>query len=892
MAKSPGKKPSNTSSTSQGRQFSISSFLPKGYGPSDTAASAPIASTSAAPTKTAPKEKKRKSEVDEIVLSDDEEEEEFKLPALPVKKKGRDGKGKAGNKKGEEGVLDLTFDGDLPLPPSTSASKTKTKVASTKGKGKAKAEEADERPSDPQLEAGGMWVDQYSPRDRDDLALHPRKLLDVQTWLCEAFALPLPEPKPTTSKKSSAAAPKPPPPVNPKLAKYRRVLVLSGAAGSAKTAALKVLCEEMDVQTVEWTESMKDEFGGAVDGARESLIHRFSSFLAQAGMAPALDFGDFEDSSSSSSSSTSTPRNASSSSSSTHPPPPNTRRLILLEDLPNVSHYPTKLALRSAIAQYLASSRVTCPLVIVISEALARPGTDDGGGVALGGNGGRGDSVDARSVLGVEILQHPACREIPFNPTATTIMRKALQRTLDRIYAPLPSSTSSSKSRSSKSSSSRTIRTVSGLDPSTRPSLTTLDFLIKHSNGDVRSALMSLQFLATQGGGDATSLGLGAVGGAKAKAKKPKKRKRGSSDVEDSDEDEGGKMGGKDKVQQLLQFVTARESSLFIFHALGKVLYNKRWGDSTEDDKKDLGRPGVLQEREYDKLPKHLRKAGWQKKASKVDPDMLFAEAPLDPDIFLSYLHHNYPPFTNDIEECGGILEGLSAGDAMMLPRGSGVGEGEDAYRRSTLHSHYAFHLSVRSTLLSLPSPVPRRKQTLRKSELWETLRLARQNEEGVAELLGMGANLGAGMGGSGGGLSGTSKLVYASCAHEEGVEGGLVTRRESGSLMSEVLPWLGVIKPKHANPFLLDLATFPPLASAAQPIVTGEALGEKDLEDEEDVGEDAPPEPSTGDGPPATAVRGKTLQEVEEEDEDEAQAGEGPADAAGLFDSDDDIEE
>lgn len=325
--------------------------------------------------------------------------------------------------------------------------------------------------------------------------------------------------------------------------------------------------------------------------------------------------------------------------------------------------------------------------------------------------------------------------------------------------------------------------------------------------------------------------------------------------------------------------MTSRESSLFIFHALGKVLYNKRpsslslfsapffvlthifsagWGDTVEDDKKDLNRPGILQDREYEKLPKHLRKSGIGRRASKVDPDVraplaasflpflslqgakdrdegawthayslsqvLFAEAPLDPDIFLSYLHHNYPPFTNDIEECVGILEGLSTGDAMMLPKGSGAGEGEDvryflsslpdvltllhtfpdavsasvqAYRRSALTANYAFHLSTRSTLLSLPSPVPRRKQVLRKSELWQTVRLARQNEEGVAELLGLAG------GQSSLNLSGTAGLVYAGCQREEEEEGGLVTRREGGSLLSEVVPWLGVIKPESASTFL-----------------------------------------------------------------------------------------
>lgn len=360
-------------------------------------------------------------------------------------------------------------------------------------------------------------------------------------------------------------------------------------------------------------------------------MHRFASFLSRAGMAPALDFGPDPSDLSASSSSTSP---SSSSSTPSAPTNPSSRRLLLIEDLPNVSHYPTKLALRSALAQYLSSPRVTAPLVLIVSEALARPGDDEaggGGGGWLSGNGRRGESVDARGVCGVEVLEHPACREIAcvgpsplvdyrslvtprrgrrgtrrsgrradalsprsFNPVAPTIMRKALVRTLDRLYSPSSSASSSTALAS-------------------RPTLATLDVLVAHSGGDMRSALMSLEFLLTEGEGPgATSLGGGAAAaggkGGKGKGKK-RKRKGESSDEEDGAGGRGKGKVGKEGVKKLcvalpfrlarsvsrsraqaaskrprsrpplarrLQFVTARESSLFIFHALGKVLYNKR----------------------------------------------------------------------------------------------------------------------------------------------------------------------------------------------------------------------------------------------------------------------------------------------------------------------------
>ena len=128
-----------------------------------------------------------------------------------------------------------------------------------------------------------------------------------------------------------------------------------------------------------------------------------------------------------------------------------------------------------------------------------------------------------------------------FNPIAVTIMKKSLSRILDQIYV-LSSSSTSRRSNSSLS-----------LPKSTRPSASTLEAIIKHSQGDIRSALMSLQFLSTQSSSDSASSLTTVKGGVKGKKKK-----------------------GKGDEGELLSIVTSRENSLFIFHALGKVLYNKR----------------------------------------------------------------------------------------------------------------------------------------------------------------------------------------------------------------------------------------------------------------------------------------------------------------------------
>lgn len=86
-----------------------------------------------------------------------------------------------------------------------------------------------------------MWVDRFAPTDRDTLAVHPRKVTDVNNWLNEAY--------------------------NPKLAKYRRLLVLSGPSGAAKTATLKILAEEQEIEILEFRNGSNLSFGGIDTGA-------------------------------------------------------------------------------------------------------------------------------------------------------------------------------------------------------------------------------------------------------------------------------------------------------------------------------------------------------------------------------------------------------------------------------------------------------------------------------------------------------------------------------------------------------------------------------------------------------------------------------------------------
>lgn len=118
-----------------------------------------------------------------------------------------------------------------------------------------------------------------------------------------------------------------------------------------------------------------------------------------------------------------------------------------------------------------------------------------------------------------------------FNPIAPTLMKRALQQIIDSEFS------SSAKSRSRPSASA--------------PSKEVLNFIIESSNGDIRSAIMALQFASTSVG---ISLGPDSQPSGKGKSKSRKSA----------------------PTRALMEVVTRREQSLALFHLIGKLLYNKR----------------------------------------------------------------------------------------------------------------------------------------------------------------------------------------------------------------------------------------------------------------------------------------------------------------------------
>lgn len=164
--------------------------------------------------------------------------------------------------------------------------------------------------------------------------------------------------------------------------------------------------------------------------------------------------------------------------------------------------------------------------------------------------------------------------------------------------------------------------------------------------------------------------------------------------------------------------MAGRQSPLALFHALGRILYNKRLGDPDEPEYLAPANPVDWE------VPAHLQER--QRRPSKVDLDAFWLDLPIDVSLLSLYLHQNYPPFCGaEIESSLGIIEALSLADAELRTS-------SDEWLHHALSSQYTFQHVVRSTLGSLPSPVPRLKQVLTKAAFFEANTKLRESAQAV----------------------------------------------------------------------------------------------------------------------------------------------------------------
>ncbi|NXV94599.1 RAD17 protein, partial [Calonectris borealis] len=266
------------------------------------------------------------------------------------------------------------------------------------------------------------------------------------------------------------------------------------------------------------------------------------------------------------------------------------KKLILIEDIPN-QFYRDPSSLHEILRRFVRTSR--CPLIFIISDNFS------------------GDS-NQRLLFPTEILEELCISNISFKPVAPTNMMKVL----NRIAA-----TEASMNREKNYALDRT----------------SLELLCRGCSGDIRSAINSLQFSSMKGCSLEKEFWSrkkrSSTLKCEAAAAESKVRKKSTSDT--SEDQEIQAIGGKD-------------ASIFLFHALGKIIYCKR-------------KP--MSESEFPQLPDHLSE--YRRDTLLIQPEDIVEKSHMSGSMFNLYLHQNYVDFFSDIDDVVRASEYFSTADVL-----------------------------------------------------------------------------------------------------------------------------------------------------------------------------------------------------------------------------------
>ncbi|KAJ6150758.1 hypothetical protein N7470_007352 [Penicillium chermesinum] len=225
------------------------------------------------------------------------------------------------------------------------------------------------------------WAQRFAPVNLDELAVHKRKVSDVQKWLEEAFSG----------------------------RRKERLLILRGPAGSGKTTTLSLLSKVLGFDIVEWRNPAVPDY--TMHGYT-SIGAQFDDFLGRGDRYGGLEFDHAK-------------------ADETHIGHSGTsqdRRVLLVEEFPTVFHRGSSslASFRASLQRYLAATTrgtdrdTHPPIVMIVSETL------------LGSASSISDNLTVHRLLGPALYNHPGTTIIDFNSVASTYMQKALRLVLEK----------------------------------------------------------------------------------------------------------------------------------------------------------------------------------------------------------------------------------------------------------------------------------------------------------------------------------------------------------------------------------------------------------------------------------------------------------------------------
>lgn len=397
--------------------------------------------------------------------------------------------------------------------------------------------------SEEYLSENEPWVDKYRPESQHELAVHRKKIEEVENWL-KAEVL-----ERYTKQRGS-------------------ILLVTGPPGCGKTTTIKILAKECGIQIQEWNNPVlpdfqKDDFKEIFH--LESSFHMFpyqsqiavfKEFLLRATKYNKLQMlGDDLRTD---------------------------KKIILVEDLPN-QFYRDVHTLHEVLRKYVQIGR--CPLIFIISDSVT------------------GDN-NQKLLFPKEIQEECVISNISFNPVAPTIIMKVLNRIM---------------TREANKNGGKIV-----------PDKTSLELLCQGCSGDIRSAINSLQF-SSKGSNLWTRKTV--VSSLKLDALTKSNRRKRTDGVSENHE---------------VQTLGGRDVSLFLFRALGKILYCKR---------------ASLMESDSPRLPPHLSE--YERDTLLIQPEEVVEMSHMPEELFNLYLHQNYVDFFMDIDDLVRASEFLSFADIL-----------------------------------------------------------------------------------------------------------------------------------------------------------------------------------------------------------------------------------
>ncbi|THC91064.1 hypothetical protein EYZ11_009471 [Aspergillus tanneri] len=175
----------------------------------------------------------------------------------------------------------------------------------------------------------------------------------------------------------------------------------------------------------------------------------------------------------------------------------------------------------NALGENKSNENPVSPIVLIVSETLLNSGPSS-------------EALTVHRLLGPELYNHASTTVIDFNSIAPTFIYKALEHVLEK---------ESHHSKRYKFPGAAVLRRIS-------------------QSGDIRSAISSLEFLCVKGEG---------VKERKEIATRVRKKPRNVVTL-------------TPKEEEYLKLISQRESSLGLFHAVGKIVYNKRENKDIADE--------------------------------------------------------------------------------------------------------------------------------------------------------------------------------------------------------------------------------------------------------------------------------------------------------------------